>query len=105
MGTTRSVRMCWGVKVPMRDGVRLNATLYLPSDHASPSPTLLLLTPYIAQDGHDRGMYFADRGYTFLAIDVRGRGDSEGTFQPFIQEANDGFDVVEWVATQPYCDG
>jgi len=105
IGVSGSVRMRWGVKVPMRDGVHLSATLYLPRIQDVPAPTLFLLTPYIAQDGHDRGIYFAEQGYPFLAIDVRGRGNSEGTFQPFIQEANDGFDVVEWVAKQPYCDG
>jgi putative CocE/NonD family hydrolase len=38
-------------------------------------------------------------------VDVRGRGNSEGRFEPFFQEARDGFDVVEWLARQPYCNG
>ena len=50
-------------------------------------------------------MYFASHGYPFLTIDVRGRGNSGGTFRPLIQEAADGFDVVEWLARQPYCNG
>jgi putative CocE/NonD family hydrolase len=41
----------------------------------------------------------------FVVVDVRGRGNSDGVFQPFIQEGKDGYDVVEWLARQPYCDG
>ncbi|MBL8265567.1 CocE/NonD family hydrolase, partial [Steroidobacter sp.] len=63
------------------------------------------LTPYIGQTYHERGVYFASHGLPFLTVDVRGRGNSEGTFRPFIQEANDGYDVVEWLAKQPYCNG
>ncbi len=50
-------------------------------------------------------MYFAGHGLPFLLVDVRGRGNSEGTFTPFAQEINDGYDVVEWLAKQPYCNG
>ena len=95
----------WGVKIPLRDGVRLNATLYKPAGQKEPRPCLFTLTPYIGQSYHDRGMYFAGHGYPFLTVDVRGRGNSEGSFQPLIQEAKDGYDVVEWLAKQPYCNG
>jgi uncharacterized protein len=95
----------WGVKIPMRDGVRLNATLYKPYGLKGPRPCVFTLTPYIGQTYHDRGVYFAAHDYPFLTVDVRGRGDSEGFFRPFIQEANDGYDVVEWLAKQPYCNG
>src|SRR4029077_13568144 len=54
------------------------------------------------QTSHATGKYFAARGYAFLTVDVRGRGDSGGTFTPMLQEAKDGFDVVEWLARQPY---
>ncbi len=95
----------WGVKIPLRDGVRLNATLYKPAGLKEPRPCLFTLTPYIGQSYHDRGMYFAAHGYPFLTVDVRGRGNSEGSFRPLIQEAKDGYDVVEWLAKQPYCNG
>src|ERR1039457_1938446 len=97
------VQWRWGVKVPMRDGERLNATVYTPRDQTAPAPCIFTLTPYIAQSYHDRGIYFASHGYPFLTIDVRGRGNSEGQFRPLIQEAKDGYDVVEWLARQPYC--
>jgi predicted acyl esterase len=76
--------MQWGVKIPLRDGIRLNATLYRPKDQSEPTPTIFTLTPYIGQTYHEQGVYFAARGYPFLTVDVRGRGDSEGVFQPFI---------------------
>jgi uncharacterized protein len=60
---------------------------------------------YISQSYHDRGMYFASHGYPFLTVDVRGRGNSEGEYHPLIQEARDGYDIVEWLAKQPYCNG
>jgi putative CocE/NonD family hydrolase len=99
------VELQWGVKIPMRDGVRLNATLYKPRGQNAPAPCIFTLTPYISQNYHDRGVYFAAHGYPFLTIDVRGRGNSEGTFRPLIQEAEDGYDIVEWLAQQSYCNG
>jgi putative CocE/NonD family hydrolase len=95
----------WGVRIPLRDGVHLNATAYLPANQEAPRPCIFTLTPYIAQSYHDRGMYFAAHGYPFLTVDVRGRGNSEGEFHPLIQEAKDGYDIVEWLAQQPYCNG
>jgi len=92
------VNLQWDVKIPMRDGVRLSATVYTPRNQNGPAPCIFTLTPYIAQSYHDRGVYFAAHGLPFLTVDVRGRGNSEGRFEPFFQEARDGFDVVEWLA-------
>ena len=92
----------------MRDKVELNATLYLPkSRDGSPSktPVIFTLTPYISDTYHARGAYFASHGYVFALVDVRGRGNSGGEFEPFANEPRDGHDVVEWLAKQPFCDG
>lgn len=99
------VKFQWGVKIPLRDGVKLNATVYTPRQQKAPAPCIFTLTPYISQSYHDRGIYFAAHGYPFLTVDVRGRGNSEGEFRPLIQEARDGHDVVEWLAQQSYCNG
>ena len=56
------VEFQWGVKIPLRDGVKLAATLYKPRDQKQPLPCIFTLTPYIAQSYHDRGMYFAAHG-------------------------------------------
>jgi len=95
----------WGEKIPLRDGVRLQATVYTPKGQKAPAPCIFTLTPYIAQTYHERGVYFAAHGFPFLTVDARGRGNSEGIFKPLIQEAKDGYDVVEWLAKQPYCNG
>ena len=98
----------WGVKIPMRDKVELNATLYLPKtpDGSPPkTPVIFTLTPYISDTYHERGAYFASHGYGFALVDVRGRGNSGGEFHPFANEPRDGYDIVEWLAKQPFCDG
>src|SRR5438045_2855552 len=97
----------WAVKIPMRDKVELNATVYLPKN-AGPThriPVIFTLTPYISDAYHARAAYFASHDYAFALVDVRGRGNSGGEFEPFANEARDGHDVVEWFATQLYCDG
>jgi uncharacterized protein len=100
-----AVHMQWDVRVPLRDGVRLHAVLYIPRVHKKPGPALFTLTPYIAQTFHERGTYFAGHGYPFLVVESRGRGDSEGVFKPYIQEAKDGYDIVGWLAQQSWCNG
>jgi uncharacterized protein len=95
----------WNQKVPLRDGVKLSANVYTPHDQKGPAPCIFTLTPYIAQSYHDRGIYFAAHGLPFLTVDVRGRGNSEGEYDPLLQEAHDAYDVVEWLAKQPYCNG
>jgi len=92
----------------MRDKVELNATLYLPKtpDGSLPkTPVIFTLTPYISDTYHARAAYFASHGYVFALVDVRGRGNSGGEFEPFAQEPKDGHDVVEWLTQQPFCDG
>ena len=98
----------WGVKIPMRDKVELNATLYLPKTKdgkSSKTPVIFTLTPYISDTYHPRAAYFAPHDYAFALVDVRGRGNSAGEFEPFANEPRDGYDVVEWFAQQPFCDG
>ena len=99
------VEIEWGVKIPLRDGVRLNATLYRPRGVTAPLPVIFTLTPYIGDTYHKWGLYQARRGYVFAAVDVRGRGNSEGDFEPFVNEGRDGHDVVEWLARQPWANG
>ena len=98
----------WAVKIPLRDKAELNATLYSPktADGTPPrTPVIFTLTPYISDSYHARAAYFASHGYVFALVDVRGRGNSGGEFEPFAQEPRDGHDVVEWLAQQPFCDG
>ena len=99
------VDLVWGLKIPLRDGVRLNGTVYKPAGQAGPLPVIFTLTPYISDSYHERAMYFAQHGYVFVLVDVRGRGNSGGTFEPFANEGRDGHDVVEFLGAQPWSNG
>lgn len=94
------------VRIPMKDGITLSADLYLPDDEGS-YPAIVVRTPYLKQTDviFQNGNYFAKNGYAVVYVDVRGRGDSEGTFDAYFQEADDGYDTIEWVAKQSWCTG
>ena len=72
-----------------------------------PVPAILVRTPYgnTREDFVAWGRHFPPHGYAVAVQDVRGRGDSDGVFTPWIDEFEDGYDTVEWVARQPWCDG
>jgi len=99
------VQVSWDQKVVMRDGVRISATIYRNPKQTAPVPAVMSMTPYIAEGLAKRGMYYAQHGYVFVAVDARGRGNSEGAFVPGRVEARDGYDVIEWIAKQPWCNG
>jgi len=99
------IDLIWAVKLPMRDGVKLNATIYKPKSMPEPLPVVFTFTPYISDTYHERAMYFSRNGYVFALVDVRGRGNSEGKFEPFVNEGRDGHDVVAWLAKQPWSNG
>ena len=102
---SQDVDFQWNARVPMRDGVNLSATIFRPAGQKEPLPVIFTLTPYVADSYEDRAIYFARHGYVYALVDVRGRGNSEGVFDPFAQEARDGYDAVEWLARQPWCNG
>ncbi len=94
----------WGIKIPMRDGISLNATIYKPKQE-KPVPVIFTMTPYIADTFHSQAMYFAQNGYAFVIVDCRGRGNSEGNFIPNSDEGKDGFDMIQWLAARSWCNG
>lgn len=100
-----TVDLQWAVKIPVQDGVKLNATVFRPHAQKDPLPVIFTFTPYIGDSYTDRAVYFARHGYVYALVDVRGRGNSGGEFEPFVNEGRDGYDVVEWLAKQPYCNG
>lgn len=92
-------------RIPMRDGITLSADLVLPQ--AQPAPAVVIRTPYgkSSERAAKRGTAFAGHGYALVHVDVRGRGDSDGVFQPYRNDGKDGADVIEWVAAQDWCTG
>jgi putative CocE/NonD family hydrolase len=92
-------------KVPMRDGVLLSADIYLPTG-PGPFPALLCRTIYDNQARYvDWVEPFVHGGYAVAIQDCRGRYDSDGDWDPYVCEANDGYDTQEWLGQQPWCDG
>ena len=113
------------VLIPMRDGVSLAADVFRP-EREDPVPALLALSPYgkgkqslqrspqpggtpLWDGGVEAGdpRYLTDHGYAHVIADCRGTGKSEGDYRGWMskQEAEDGHDLVEWIAAQPWCDG
>lgn len=105
----QKVRHLWDVKVAMRDGELLSADIYIPPAglDGGPYPALLMRTPYNNQTPLyvNEATYFAEHGYAVLLQDVRGRHDSPGDWYPFRNEGADGFDTIEWMAQQDWCNG
>ena len=100
------IRVDGHVAVPMRDGVKLYADIYRP-DRPGKFPVLVVRTPYgVQRDGvHEALIRFAERGYVVVDQDVRGRYESEGQWEPFRNEANDGYDTIQWSARQAWSNG
>lgn len=92
------------VSIPMRDGIKLAADLYKPRA-AGKHPVILVRTPYKKEMNELQGRFYARRGYVYAVQDVRGRFSSPGKWEPFVNEANDGFDTIQWLGTQPWSSG
>jgi len=96
------------VVVPMRDGINLRANVYRPNVDGKFAVVLSRLPygkdePYCAMPVH--GRYWAKKGYACVMQDVRGKFASDGVFDPFVNEVNDGYDTLNWIVRQPWCDG
>ncbi|WP_204079702.1 CocE/NonD family hydrolase [Mycobacterium riyadhense] len=101
--------------VTMRDGTNLLADVHRP-DSDDRFPALIAASPYPRQMqdlGAPAGFieagatdFWVSRGYVHVIANVRGTCGSGGTFGFFdAQERRDMYDLVEWVAAQPWCDG
>src|SRR5260370_13799139 len=97
------------VMVKMRDGVKLAADIYRPTQNGQPIdnkfPVNLLRTPYNKDNDAPVANSFVTHGYVVVLQDVRGRYKSEGHWHPLIDDPNDGFDTAKWIGSQPWCDG
>jgi predicted acyl esterase len=91
--------------VPMRDGVRLLAQKYKRKDRQEPAPVVLSRFPLNQDRYEEQARRLADAGYIALTQDCRGRYGSEGTYGYYPAEGPDGFDTIEWIRKQPWCNG
>jgi len=95
------------VAVTMRDKVILRADVYRPRNGDS-GPVLVYRTPYgkhNAAKDYQTHLHAVERGYVVVLQDVRGRHASDGIFDPYRNEGNDGYDTIEWAADQPWSNG
>jgi putative CocE/NonD family hydrolase len=116
IGTTElrvadDVRVIKNVRIPMRDGCRLAADVYLPTGEDAPLPAVVDYIPY-RKDEVNLGLFrhylaLVRARYAVVRIDIRGTGASEGrALDEYLpSEQLDGYDAVEWIAAQPWCDG
>lgn len=99
--------------IPLSDGTRLAARMWLPEDaRDNPVPALLEYLPYRKRDGtHVRDAlthpYFAGHGYAAIRVDMRGNGESDGLMADEYakQEQDDALEVIAWIAKQKWCTG
>ena len=108
MPNSDSLKVETNLPVAMRDGTTLYADLYRP-DTSGPFPVLLQRTPYDKTTSMSAveldPLTAAKHGYAVVIQDTRGRYASEGEFYCFRDEINDGYDTVEWAASQPWSSG
>ncbi|NQT17110.1 MAG: CocE/NonD family hydrolase [Planctomycetes bacterium] len=98
------------VQVRMRDGVHLATDVYYPVEDGrrleGRLPAVLMRTPYDkSRWGVRFTKFFAENGYLSVAQDCRGRFASEGEFFPFVDDPNDGYDTIQWLAAHPWSNG
>jgi len=100
------VKHRYNVLVPARDGTDLATDLYLPPGDG-PFPVVVGRTPYNKNQAAFAGLASGvnAKGYALAVQDVRGRGDSDGRFVPYVHDGSDGYDTIEWIAEQEWCDG
>lgn len=109
----RTVREIHNVWIPLSDGCRLSARIWLPEDaEESPVPAILEYLPYRKNDGTahrdaTHHPYFAGHGYAAVRVDMRGTGDSDGILldEYLPQEQDDALEILGWLADQPWCTG
>jgi len=105
------IKVKFDVRTPMRDGITLSSNVFFP-DGEGQFPVVLMRTPYLkTRDGPppfempDFARIYTKHGYILVIQDVRGRGDSDGEFDYWSQEPEDGYDTIEWLAEQPWSNG
>ena len=93
------------VRIPMRDGTKLSANIFRPKDSLR-HPVLLMRSPYGKPDekSGDAKKHTA-AGYVMVVQDCRGKGQSEGVWDPFAFDTQDGFDTQEWIGAQSWSNG
>ncbi len=91
-------------KLKTRDGVTLVQDVFLPVGEGK-FPVVFERTPYDRHSSGAMASFYTSRGYAYVVQDCRGRTDSDGEWDPFVHEVKDGYDSLDWISKQPWCDG
>jgi hypothetical protein len=96
----------YNIPVRVRDGVKISIDVYRPKD-GDRHPVLMELTPYnnFGANTMSAAWTQVQRGYAYVTMDVRGRFDSEGSFEPYVADGRDGSDVMDWIVKQSWSNG
>lgn len=105
-----TVEMADMVGIPMRDGIILNSRIYFPKLPKKNLPTVLIRTPYYIPTGDFTWFSttmaaFLKNGYAVVVNNERGRYWSEGDYTFLAGAKNDGYDVIEWIVNQLWSNG
>lgn len=102
---TWAVEVRTNVRIPMGDGVDLSANIFLPESKGE-FPVILMRSPYgKGDDKFGEGLHYAGDNYVYVSQDCRGKGQSDGDWDPFANEITDGKDTHQWVLAQEWCNG
>ncbi len=109
----RKVRVIENTWIPLSDGIKLAARIWLPQDaEDNPVPAILEFLPYRKREGTNERdelthPYYAGNGYACVRVDIRGSGESDGILEGeyLKQEQDDALEILAWLADQPWCTG
>ncbi|HVZ00503.1 MAG TPA: CocE/NonD family hydrolase [Dongiaceae bacterium] len=100
------------ISIPMSDGVKLAARLWLPEGESGRVPVVMEWIPYRQSDMTAVGDsmlhgWFARHGIAAIRVDIRGSGNSQGVLidEYLAQEQDDAVETIAWLAAQPWCNG
>ncbi len=108
-----AVRVIEHTLIPLKDGTKLAARIWLPEDaEQNPVPAILEYLPYRKRDGtYERDAltypWLAGHGYAGVRVDIRGSGESDGVLSDeyALPEQDDALEIIAWLAAQPWCSG
>jgi len=93
------------VMITMRDGAQISATIVRPKHATMRQPVVLKFGIYVSQSEVPETKYIAAHGYIGIIADTRGKRLSPQDVEPFVHDANDAYDIIDWISKQPWCNG
>jgi putative CocE/NonD family hydrolase len=93
------------VMITMRDGAQVSATIVRNRNSITPQPVVFKFGIYAAQSEVPEARYIAGHGYAAVIADTRGKRLSKQNVEPFVHDADDAYDIIDWISKQSWCNG